>query len=116
MMLPFQSEKPARCDPLDIACAAVGAVIKINMLHITAFIDILFQPNWTTTAISIKQVPKVTHFVDACSRLYTSGNLIRPMQPAKSKNIPIRIKIIVMLFIKSPPFKIFCQCCCPNER
>jgi hypothetical protein len=61
-------------------------------MHKRAFMPAGVNPLSRNNPKRMLEVPRVTHFIEECSRLYISGNLIKPRQPKKSKAKPITIK------------------------
>jgi hypothetical protein len=84
--------------------------MSMKKRHKIALIPTALNPKKASTPSKMKIVPKVTHFVDACSLLYISGSLMSPRQPKKLKAAPIPKRIIAATsLIEAPPFQIFGQ-------
>ncbi len=98
------------------AWEAVGEVKSKKAIARIHFTPATENPMIVSVPSSIMQVPKVTHLVDACRRLYTSGSLTRPRQPMKSNIRPRTIRIVPsMLFIKILSSEEFCKSQGRNE-
>jgi hypothetical protein len=75
-----------------MAWLETGFVIRINRAIANVFGN---QPGWVIpTPTIVKKAPNVVHFVPACRRLYTSGNLSTPRPPKKRNIVPIAVMMV----------------------